>query len=55
MQALTIWYLYSVNPSTADNYENILNKMTIGDVQKFVKAFISKADVVDIVFKPKAN
>lgn len=55
MQALNSWYMYSVNPASADNYENILNKMTAADVQKFVKAFISKADVVDIVFKPKAN
>lgn len=55
MQALNSWYMYSVNPASADNYENILSKMTAADVQKFVKTFISKADVVDIIFKPKAN
>jgi zinc protease len=55
MQALNNWYLYSLNTASADNYENILNKMTAADVQKFVKTFVSKADVVDIIFKPKAN
>lgn len=55
MQALNSWYMYSLNPASADNYENILSKMTAADVQKFVKTFISKADVVDIIFKPKAN
>jgi len=29
--------------------------MTIPQVQKFVKSFTSKADVVDIIFKPKAE
>lgn len=55
MQALNTWYIYSYNPAAPENYENILQKMTTTDVQQFVKAFISKADVVDIVFKPKSN
>jgi predicted Zn-dependent peptidase len=48
-------YTYSYNPATAENYEDILQKMTIADVQQFVKSLTSKADVVDIIFKAKAN
>ena len=31
--------------------KNILQKMTIADVQQFVKSLTSKADVVDLIFK----
>jgi len=53
LQALNTYYTYAYNPAAADNYENILQKMTIAQVQEFVKAFLAKADVVDIIFKPK--
>jgi zinc protease len=55
LQALNTYYMYSVNPAATENYEAILEKMTIPQVQKFVKTFTSKADVVDIIFKPKAE
>ncbi len=55
MQALNTYYTYSYNPAANENYENILQKMTVADVQKFVKSLISKADVVDLIFKAKAN
>ena len=55
MQALNTYYTYSYNPTLAENYENILQKMTVADVQQFVKSLTSKADVVDLIFKPKAN
>jgi len=55
MQALNTYYIYSYNPATNENYENILQKMTIADVQQFVKSLTSKADVVDIIFKAKAE
>jgi len=50
---LNTYYTYAYNPAAANNYENILQKMTIAQVQEFVKAFLAKADVVDIIFKPK--
>jgi zinc protease len=53
MQTLNTFYTYSFNPATSENYENILQKMTIAQVQQFAKTFLSKADVVDIIFKPK--
>lgn len=55
MQALNTWYTYSYNPATDENYENILREMTTAEVQQFVKSLTSKADVVDLIFKPKAN
>jgi len=55
LQALTGFYTYNVNIAAPENYETILEKMTIPQVQKFVKSFTSKADVVDIIFKPKAD
>lgn len=53
MQALNTYYTFGYNPSTPENFETILEKMTIPQVQKFVKDFLAKADVVDIVFKQK--
>lgn len=55
MQALNTYYTYSYNPATAENYEDILQKMILADVQQFVKSLTSKADVVDIIFKAKAE
>ncbi len=53
LQALNSWYQYNYNPAAAANYEDILTKMTAPQVQQFVKNFTTKADVVDILFKPK--
>ncbi|MBA4409546.1 MAG: insulinase family protein [Bacteroidota bacterium] len=53
LQALNTFYTYNINTTATENYETILEKMTIPQVQNFVKTFTSKADVVDIVFKPK--
>jgi zinc protease len=53
LQALNTWYSYEINTTSPENYETILNKMTTDDVQKFVQSFLAKADVVDIIFKPK--
>jgi zinc protease len=53
MQALNTYYTYSINPDTPENYETILEKMTKEQIQQFVKSFLAKADVVDIIFKPK--
>ena len=55
LQALNTYFIYGYDPAAAENYENILQKMTIADVQQFAKTMISKADVVDLIFKAKAN
>jgi zinc protease len=53
MGALNNYYFYAVNPDDPKNFENILATVTPAKVQEFVKTFLSKADVVDIIFKPK--
>lgn len=53
LQALNTYYTYNIVSTAPENYETILEKMTIPQVQKFVKTFSSKADVVDVIFKPK--
>jgi len=55
MQALNSYYTYSVNTAAPENYESILKKMTAAQIQQFAKSFLEKADVVDIIFKPKAD
>lgn len=53
LQALNTFYEYSVNTDAPENFEQILEKMTTNQVQQLVKSFLEKADVVDIIFKPK--
>lgn len=53
LQALNTFYAYSVNTDAPENFEQILEKMTTSQVQQLVKSFLAKADVVDIIFKPK--
>ncbi len=53
LQALNTYYTYSINPTTPENFEKILENMTTAQVQQFAKTFLAKADVVDIIFKPK--
>jgi zinc protease len=55
LQALNTFYQYQINPAAPENFENILENVTPLKVQEFVKTFMSKADVVDIIFKPKAE
>lgn len=55
MSALTTQYLYGYNPADPKNFEDILAKVTPAKVQDFVKTFLSKADMVDIIFKPQAD
>ncbi|MBL7969917.1 MAG: insulinase family protein, partial [Prolixibacteraceae bacterium] len=55
MQALNTYYTYSYNPAAAENFENILEKVTAAQVQQLAKTLLAKADVVDIIFKPKGE
>ena len=55
LQILDTYYEYQINMDDPKNFEDILQKMTPAMVQDFVKKFIAKADVVDIIFKPKAE
>jgi zinc protease len=49
------WCYTGINVNDTKNFEDILKKLTVADIQKFSKAFFLKADVADIVFRPKVQ
>jgi zinc protease len=49
------WYYTGVNVNDPENYEEILKKLKVKDIQKAAKSFFGKADVADIVFRPKTE
>ncbi len=53
MNMLNGYYRYHINFDKPENYEEILKALTIRDVQQFAKKFFRKADVVDVMFKPR--
>jgi zinc protease len=53
--ALYAYYFTGVDVNDQKNYEEILKKLTINDVKKVAGLFFSKADVADIVFRPKSQ
>jgi zinc protease len=53
--ALYAFYYTGINVNDPKNYEDILKKLTVKDIQKVAKMFFSKADVADIVFRPKSE
>jgi zinc protease len=53
--ALYSYYFNGINNDDPANFENILKSFTAKDIQKIAKTFFGKADVADIVFKPKTE
>jgi zinc protease len=53
--ALYSFYYTGINVNDPENYEDILKKLTVKDIQKIAKLFFSKADVADIVFRPESQ
>lgn len=51
--ALYSFYYTGINVNDPENYEDILKKLTVKDIQKIARLFFTKADVADIVFRPK--
>jgi zinc protease len=51
--ALYAYYFTGVDVNDSNNYEEILKTLTTDDVRKVAESFFSKADVADIVFRPK--
>ena len=49
------YYKTGIDANDPKNFEDILNGITTKDVQAFAKKFMKKADVVDILFTPKAE
>jgi zinc protease len=53
--AIYSWYYTDVNVDDPKNYEDILKKLTVKDIQKAAKSFFGTANVADIVFRPKTD
>ena len=53
LNSLYSYYYSGINSVIKANYEDILNSMTIKDVQDFTKKIMVHPDLVDIVFVPK--
>jgi len=46
------YYSYGINSNDPANYEEILKSFTVKDIKKKAAKMFSKADVVDLIFKP---
>lgn len=49
------YYYTGINVNDPKNYEDILKKLTVKDIQKAAKMIFQKANVADIVFRPKTE
>ena len=53
MNALYDYYLTGINPADPKNFEEILDKLTPKDIQKFAKSLFKGADLVDMTFRSR--
>lgn len=53
MNTISTYYIHGINLNDPKSYEDLLDKVSAKDVQKFAKSLFKDADVVDIIFKPK--
>ena len=49
------YYYTGIDVNNPKNYEDILKKLTINDIKKVAGMFFLKADLADIVFRPKSE
>lgn len=55
MSAIQTYYLRGIDVTDPKNFDNIIDKITPKDVKKFTQKLFKGADVVDILFVPKAK
>ena len=55
MNAIYNYYVNGINTADPKNYEDILNSIKTKDIQQFAQKLFKDADVIDIIFKPKAK
>ena len=53
MSAIQTYYLRGIDITDPKNFDNIIDKITTKDVQKFTKKLFKGADVVDLMFVPE--
>lgn len=49
------YYINGIDGTDPKNFEEIVDNVTPKQLQKFTKKLFDKADVVDVIFKPKQN
>ena len=55
LSALTTYYIEGIDITDPKNFDDIIDKITPKDVQKFTKKLFKDADVVDLIFQPKSK
>ena len=55
LQLLTAFYRYGYNINNSENFEDIVNNMSIKNIQELVKQVINEGQSYEIIFKPKNN
>ncbi|MEG2277098.1 MAG: insulinase family protein [Odoribacter sp.] len=53
LNAIYSYYVSGINPDAPQNFDEIINKITPKDIQKFAQSLFKGADVVDMTFNPK--
>ena len=55
MNVLYTYYIMGINTADPKNYEDILEHITAKDIQQFAQKLFKDADVIDLIFTPKAK
>jgi zinc protease len=53
MNVLTGYYQLNINGDAPENFEKILENLTVKDIQQFAADYFKGANVVDVIFVPK--
>jgi zinc protease len=53
LNTLYSYYLYGIDFNNPANFEDIVQNLTAGDVQKVMQAFYDEPNIVDVVFVPE--
>ncbi|NQU87831.1 MAG: insulinase family protein, partial [Mariniphaga sp.] len=55
MNTIYRYYLHGINSNNPENFDEILDNLTLNDIQNFTGKFINSADIVDVTFVPKED
>ena len=55
MNVIYNYYMTGINNNDPKNFEEIVDRVTAKDIQKWAKKFIRKADIVGIIFYPESE
>lgn len=53
LSSIYSYYYHGFNNDAKENFEDVLDGLTVKKMQKFASAFFDSADIIDIIFKPK--